>query len=1034
MNILHISDLHYNGTSARLSEKVITRVAECVKSGGKKVDFVIFTGDLVFSATVKSHFDAAKQQLFDYLSKELGVAPNNFIFCPGNHDIDRESRYKAVRPYFKSEVNTLKELNDFYTKKDEVYKDSLRTLANYKEFVSDYHTSVDDSISDLYSVHFRSYQGEAIAFVSIYTPWLSAVWDDNGELDEGNLCYPVNALQEAIDTVGSKVKRKILLMHHPISALRKNISFEIEDLVYDNFEMLFTGHVHKMMNVARHNGENGIYEHTAKATLTKGASVGCSFIENLDYEPNKYLVSEITYIKDSDECHFGTAVEVTIPVGEERAEQIRLRSKIHDHVEPEIKNANSLLLQNDEEDENAFLTQFNTPYIKTQREDTANAVPASIISMNDLYAAETNFIIYGKDKSGKSSLLRRIQLEYLMHYTIYQRIPLYIDARLENAKIDDRYDLENVLRNYLGINKRQTTAIAQSDKLVLLIDNFRANDPFCNYLQSFLESHSGCVVFLATDDNVSNSLQIENLDFVRNREFGKVFFHNLRRQEIIKFTDENLPDQRNKVAIQEKILKLCKQMELPYNYWTISLFLLIHHKSSDAYSKNLFDILDYCVDEIFDKKRFLVKGAQITFPQIKLLTASLAAYLFEEHEATVYSASKEEIIKYLEKKSKENLRIYARPSDVFDFLLGCGMLKSQVGDTYSFRLNGFFEYFLAYQMTTDSAFKERILSDEVKYLGFKNQLEIYSGFKNDDAETLKRVYDRTVTKCEPLFAAYGDDKDAQLVKNVSIPQQLEDELKQISIQKALTPIQKAQAEDVVEGPAELRSDVHLMYQYDPSSTKIEVVERYLSILARVYKNVDNVNNNDIDTVAIFQKILDYYCDFGFYIVENIAANTKDILHGDSTVDIDETDEMRLLKMLSNMSPVLAQTFMYDGLGHYSLVRLLLMQIEELRKNTVSNQYRLFVLYFTLFDIALSEYYEMIDQAINDISKIPLLRYMMYLKINYYLAFKASGNTVLAQYLQEKAKKVRLLMNNKTDVDRLQQALSDTRKTSLINRE
>jgi hypothetical protein len=59
---------------------------------------------------------------------------------------------------------------------------------------------------------------------------------------------------------------------------------------------------------------------------------------------------------------------------------------------------------------------------------------------------------------------------------------------------------------------------------------------------------------------------------------------------------------------------------------------------------------------------------------------------------------------------------------------------------------------------------------------------------------------------------------------------------------------------------------------------------------------------------------------------------------------------------------------------------------------------------------------------------------MYLKINYYLAFKASGNTVLAQYLQEKAKKVRLLMNNKTDVDRLQQALSDTRKTSLINRE
>ena len=477
----------------------------------------------------------------------------------------------------------------------------------------------------------------------------------------------------------------------------------------------------------------------------------------------------------------------------------------------------------------------------------------------------------------------------------------------------------------------------------MLIDNFRANDAFCNYLELFLDSHKNCVVFLATDDNVSNSLQIESLDFVKNGEFGKVYFHNLRRQEIIKYTDENLPDQRNKVAIQEKILKLCKQMELPYNYWTISLFLLIHHKSSDAYSKNLFAILDYCVDEIFDKKKFLVKDAQITFPQIKLLTASLAAYLFEEHEATVYSASKDEIVSFLEMKEKSNLRIYARPRDVFDFLLGCGMLKYQVGDRYSFRLNGFFEYFLAYHMTTDNAFKERILSDEVKYLGFRNQLEIYSGFKNDDANTLKRVFDKTVAKCDPLFAAYGDNKDAQLVKNVAIPQQVEAELKQISIEKTLTPLQKAQAEDAVEGPSELRSDVHLIDQYDPASPRIEVVERYLSILARVYKNIDNVNDRDIDTVAVFKKILDYYCDFGFYIVENIAADAKEILHGESTIDLDDTDEMKLLKMLSNMSPILAQTFMYDGLGHYSLVRLILMQIEELRKDVSSNQYRLFVL-------------------------------------------------------------------------------------------
>ena len=50
-------------------------------------------------------------------------------------------------------------------------------------------------------------------------------------------------------------------------------------------------------------------------------------------------------------------------MGEEKAEQIKLRSKIHELVEPEIRNANNLLLKNDADDDNAFLTTFNAPYI-----------------------------------------------------------------------------------------------------------------------------------------------------------------------------------------------------------------------------------------------------------------------------------------------------------------------------------------------------------------------------------------------------------------------------------------------------------------------------------------------------------------------------------------------------------------------------------------------------------------------------------------------------------------------------------------------
>ena len=136
--------------------------------------------------------------------------------------------------------------------------------------------------------------------------------------------------------------------------------------------------------------------------------------------------------------------------------------------------------------------------------------------------------------------------------------------------------------------------------------------------------------------------------------------------------------------------------------------------------------------------------------------------------------------------------------------------------------------------------------------------------------------------------------------------------------------------------------------------------------------------------------------------------------------------------MSSMCPLVVQAFLFDGLGHYTLVRLIKTEIETVRKNTKTNEYRLFVLYFTLFDIALSEDYEMIDQAIGDIT-IPILRYMIFLKLNYYLAFKSSRNNRMADFLQERAKQIKMQLNNKTDVDRLQQALSDTKKTSLIGR-
>ena len=46
-------------------------------------------------------------------------------------------------------------------------------------------------------------------------------------------------------------------------------------------------------------------------------------------------------------------------------------------------------------------------------------------------------------------------------------------------------------------------------------------------------------------------------------------------------------------------------------------------------------------------------------------------------------------------------------------------------------------------MTNNRKFIRDVLDNEDLYLGFKNQLEIYSGFRRDDLEFLKEINDKT---------------------------------------------------------------------------------------------------------------------------------------------------------------------------------------------------------------------------------------------------------------------------------------------------
>jgi len=358
------------------------------------------------------------------------------------------------------------------------------------------------------------------------------------------------------------------------------------------------------------------------------------------------------------------------------------------------------------------------------------------------------------------------------------------------------------------------------------------------------------------------------------------------------------------------------------------------------------------------------------------------------------------------------------------------MLKQKNEKEYVFRLNGFFEYFLAFQMTQDAKFKDEIVSDEVKYLAFKNQLEIYSGFKRDDIDFLLTVSQKSECKLKPIFSKYNCSKDSELLSKIKEPEEIEKKCREISITKSMTVLEKAKMEDEFEELAP-NADVHLIKKFNPYDINSDLLERYISIFARIFKNSDNIKGNKDKLTEIFNSIINYYCDLGFFIIDEFSEITKRELKNDEDINILNFHELELLRFISNFTPIFCQTLLFDGLGHYNLEQMIKNEIDNCEKDTGNNQYKLFMLYFLLLDIDLSTNQEYLNTAMNNI-KIPLLRHAILMKLNYYLAFKTSNNKKLQQVLSNKIQNIQLKLNNKTDIGELQRQIQKRKRFSIVN--
>lgn len=1013
MNILHITDLHYNSESyeKNTQNNMIISFLSYLKNIDKEIDLVIFSGDLVNKGDDLNDFFKAQELFLNEISKILKIPLNNIILCAGNHDMDRSFKSKSLENRFENEITDLDKLYSFFKENDNDFKNSLKTTENYNSFINDfYEKSENNIINELCTVHKRTIDNKDIGIISINSSWRSV--DDTSN---GKLLFPTHLLEEALFEI-KNYKCKFVVLHHPIHWFKDFNQSKLQELIYKNCNIMFSGHIHESEITTHYKQNNGIFAHVSPASLTWDKKyVGFSIIEyNADFEENAF-VNKYHFNIEKDSFELIEKVEVLIPCGIEKSEQNRIREKVNTKLTTELLSAKDLLLSNNLDNDNdyLFMDLFNKPKIKLspKQEIKENATSDSNnFNFDTLLINENNYFIYGYDKSGKTSLLKYIQIYHLKNYSKNGNIPFYIDFK----EIDSK-DLIDEIRKYYGLSREKTKEIIKNHNFRLFIDNFDVKHPFCKLLSKFLEEFPN-VNFVLTCDYITSRLYDEYI--IDSREYQKIYLHDISRNDVRTYIEKNdIVTNESQDKLLEKIISFCKQIELPLSYWTVSLIMLIHKKSKFDISKNIYNLLDLCVDEILDKKFRVLKNSKVSFSQLKSICGELAKFLLFNNSENNYSKKYSEILIELEIYIDNNTRIKAEAKEILEYLINSGVLKVKEDERISFRLNGIFEFFIAYYMSEHKEFLEEALNDNV-YLSFKNEFEIYSGIKNEDIDFLKLIFEKTNKYFTPINKRYEEmgRSDIILISKVSDKNDINLE----NITKALNPVEpiendkKDLLKDNFDGVS-INSEISMKRQYDVSKLDLEIYERYISVLARVFKTMDGVTDSKLLS-EILDFLLETYINFGFYFIEEFEKDLK---------EVENIDNDNILETISKILPFISQINMTDNIAQHNIEKVILSKIEELKKNYKNNQYKLFILYLILMDTDEENIYKYSDELIN-FMEIGVLKYSTILKLNYYFSFNGNNNRKLSDFLKQKIKYAQLKLDNKTDKDRLQQHLDKKR--------
>lgn len=640
MKVLHISDLHYSN-----SHELLDKISDHLDG---EIDLCLFTGDLVdkFSKPLTSAFNVLKEF-------NLKIAAKHFYITCGNHDLNRD----CIKGSFKSFIKELKSEDEINTyvqdNKANDFKSNLLHLEDYQNLLKqEYHES---DLSELYAIHRFNHNGQSVVVVDLNFSWCAF-----NEKNKNDIIFPSYIIRQISKTI-SKDNVKILLTHFPLAFLNNSCRRSVSDLIFKSFDCHFSGHSHEHELSIYQYSENGLFTCIAPTTMDKNTSDNIGYCL-FDIDIGKFNVDIINNVYYNGKFLQEPIVNFTIPTNEKKKNEIKLFEGINIKLANVIDKANHLFVPTFDKNAIKFNDIYTKPNIKTKGFNKQYSVESSdkighnsrSVLIDEFYGVH-NYLVYGKEKCGKSVLLYKIFINLLTNFTHMRTIPLFVDMKEYYVNDNHNFDLSNLIQQHYSFSLSFINELLTGHNIKLLVDNYNnSNGTINTKLFELIKSAQNCSFIINTTYFYDTPLiDLEGLIF------KTVYIHDISRTNMRELTNKwPIETKFDKNDVFKKMISIFSQLNIHFNYWTVSMFLCIIEKTDNLKLHNNSELIDLYVENLLDKQKLsLTSTKTFSYDNLRAFLATLAHYLYIKKSDNSYCAKYADLVDCYEKYKSNNPRV-----------------------------------------------------------------------------------------------------------------------------------------------------------------------------------------------------------------------------------------------------------------------------------------------------------------------------------------------------------------------------------------